>query len=58
METAIRDHLSDTRHHDSQYSSYKNSAKEYIYSEFKRFGLYTVYDTFSEASVSSTVRRN
>ena len=58
METAIRDHLSDTRHHDSQYSSYKNSTKEYIYSEFERFGLKTVYDTFSEPSVSSTVRRN
>jgi hypothetical protein len=54
MHTTIRDYLSDTRHHDSKYMSYKNSAKEYIHDEFVRFGLATEYDTFSK----STVRRN
>jgi hypothetical protein len=58
MNTTIRDYLSNTRHHDSQYVSYKNQAKKYIHDEFKRFGLETEYDTFTETSVSSTVRRN
>jgi len=58
MNTTIRGYLSDTRHHDPQYSSYKNRAKEHIYDEIVRFGLATEYHTFSEQSVSSTVRRN
>jgi len=58
MNTTIRGYLSDTRHHDPQYMSYKNRAKEHIYDEFVRFGLTTKYHTFNESRVSSTVRRN
>jgi hypothetical protein len=58
MNTTIRDYLSDTRHHDSEYISYKNRTKEYIHDEFVRFGLATEYDTFKEPNVSLTVRRN
>jgi len=58
MKSAIRDHFSNTRHHDPQYMSYKNSAKEYIYNEFVKFGLETEYHTFNELRVSPTVRRN
>lgn len=58
MKTAIRDHFSDTRHHQAEYSSYKKSSKEYIYNEFVRFGLETEYHTFNEPRVSSTVSRN
>ena len=56
MTSAIRDHFSNTRHHDPQYMSYKNRAKEYIYNEFVRFGLETEYHTFHEPRVSSTVQ--
>jgi hypothetical protein len=48
MLSAIRAHFSNTRHHDPQYMSYKNRAKEYIYNEFVRFGLETEYHTFDE----------
>ena len=58
MNKTIRHYLSDTRHHDSKYSGYKNRTKEHIHDEFVRFGLKTEYDTFSEPTVSSTVRRN
>lgn len=58
MTSAIRGHFSNTRHHDPEYMSYKNRAKEYIYNEFVRFGLETEYDTFDEPRLSSTVRCN
>jgi hypothetical protein len=58
MKTTITDYLSKTRHHDFQYRIYKHKTQEYIHNEFVRFGLATEYDTFSEPSVSLTVRRN
>ncbi|XP_063435862.1 uncharacterized protein LOC134716784 [Mytilus trossulus] len=54
MKTVIRSHFSDTRHHDPQYSAYKQAAKQFIFDEFKRFGLDTEYHTFNDTAVSST----
>ena len=56
MNTTITDYLSETRHHDSPYMSYKNSTKKYIYDEFEKFGLETDYDTFRQPNVSSTAQ--
>ena len=55
MNTTIREYLSDTRHHDSNYSRYKERTKKHIHDEFVRFALKTYNDTFRVPSLSSTV---
>ncbi|VDI22128.1 Hypothetical predicted protein [Mytilus galloprovincialis] len=54
MKRVIRSHFSDTRHHAPQYSAYKQTAKQFIFDEFQRFGLDTEYHTFNDTEVSST----
>ena len=56
MNTTIREYLSDTRHHDSNYSDYKEKTKEHIHDVFATFKLQTYYDTFNVSSLSSTAQ--
>ncbi|CAC5425943.1 unnamed protein product [Mytilus coruscus] len=54
MKTVIRTHFSDIRHHAPEHSAYKQSAKQYIFNEFQRFGLDTEYHTFNDTAVSAS----
>ncbi|XP_052102073.1 uncharacterized protein LOC127735795 isoform X3 [Mytilus californianus] len=54
MKIVIRTHFSDTRHHAPEHSAYKQTAKQFIFDEFQRFGLDTEYHTFNDTAVSSS----
>ena len=54
MEGDLRNYFSKTRHHDVD-QAYKDRAMHYIYDEFDKLGLETIFQAFQERRVSSEV---
>ncbi|XP_045168396.2 uncharacterized protein YfbL-like isoform X1 [Mercenaria mercenaria] len=52
LRSTITDHFSDNRNHEVNNDN-KKASKEFIYQEFKRFGLETEYHNFSYSDLSS-----
>ncbi|KAL3832732.1 hypothetical protein ACJMK2_024347 [Sinanodonta woodiana] len=53
MRTTIQDHFSSIRHHQTNHT-YKESAKTFIYQEFRRFGLATEFQNFTTNNIAGS----
>ncbi|XP_045184001.2 uncharacterized protein LOC123542287 [Mercenaria mercenaria] len=58
LNNTIRNYFADTRHHEPQFKDYKAMSKEFIFSEFKKFGLDTEYHYFNDSSFGDTIFTN